>query len=94
MKRCVICYGESQHVHHLISGTSGRQFSEKYGLKVPLCAACHNEIHKNAYAMALSKKLGQAIWEKNYYMDLYYQMHPYEDEARDRFREMHGKNYL
>jgi predicted solute-binding protein len=33
--------------------------------------------------------LGQAIWEKNYYKDLYYNLNRDEDEARDRFRELH-----
>lgn len=87
---CILCgWRFAQHTHHLICGTSGRKFSDKYGLTVPLCAICHNELHKSGVAVMLSKMLGQAIWEKNYYKDLYYNLNRDEDEARDRFRELH-----
>ena len=65
-------------MHHLLFG-SDRQLADKYGLMIPLCASCHNgcewgvigQIHDNPRAEDLSKMLGQAIWEKNYYKDLY-----------------------
>ena len=92
---CICCgWRFAQHTHHLISGTSDRKFSDKYGLTIPLCAICHNELHESGVAMTFSKFLGQAIWEKNYYKDLYYQMNRDEDEARDRFRELHCGSYL
>lgn len=92
---CICCgWRFAQHTHHLICGTSGRKFSDKYGLMIPLCALCHNELHENGVAVTLSKMLGQAIWEKNYYKDLYYQMNRDEDEARDRFRELNTTSYL
>ena len=87
---CILCgWRFARHTHHLICGTSGRKFSDKYGLTVPLCAICHNELHESGVAVMLSKMLGQAIWEKNYYKDLYYNLNRDEDEARDRFRELH-----
>lgn len=102
IRTCVCCGKEATHIHHLIFGTSGRKFSEKYGLTIPLCAACHNmneyetnhQIHDNPRAEDLSKMLGQAIWEKNYYKDLYYQTIRDDDEARNQFRYEFGKSFL
>lgn len=68
---CIICGSRATCDHHLIFGTSGRAFSEKYGLKIRLCDACHNtgeyvtcRIHDNPMAEHLSKMLGQAIFER------------------------------
>lgn len=52
---CMILYGDySRKVtqeHHVIFGTANRKLSEKYGLKVYLCLAHHEEgpeaVHKN-----------------------------------------------
>lgn len=85
---CLICGKPKHHTHHLICGTSGRNFSDKYGLTIPLCAICHKELHESGIAMAFSKLFGQAVWEKNYYKDLWYQLNYGEDEARDRFRDL------
>lgn len=86
---CIICGKPKQHTHHLICGTSGRSFADKFGLVIPLCAKCHEELHKSGIAMDFSKMLGQAIWEKNYYMDLYNNLNETKiDEARDRFRTL------
>lgn len=91
---CVLCGAMGYHDHHLICGTANRNMSEKFGLKVPLCARCHDFIHAHGPAMRLSKMLGQAIFERNYYRDLYYELNQEEDEARARFRELFGKSYL
>lgn len=88
-------------MHHLIMGSANRKLSDKYGLTIPLCAECHNmasstacRIHDNPRAEDLSKMLGQAVWEKNYYKDLYYQTIRDDDEARKQFRYEFGKSYL
>lgn len=67
---CFFCGREASCDHHLIFGTSRRDFSEKYGLKVPICDACHTRgeyvvcrIHDNPMAEKLSKMLGQALFE-------------------------------
>lgn len=93
---CLICgYRFANHTHHLICGTSGRGFSDKYGLTIPICAICHQLLHENGISVRLSKMLGQAIWEKNYYKDLWYQLNEgAEDEARDKFIEYHTISYL
>lgn len=67
---CVFCGRPAECEHHLIFGSAGRSLSERDGLKVPCCNACHNmgavisRIHGNPMAEKLSKMLGQAIWEK------------------------------
>lgn len=98
---CIFCGREASQTHHLIFGTYGRPFSDKYGLIIPVCPSCHisaefvtDRIHDNAKAEALSKMLGQAIWEKNYYKDLWYQLNKGRDEARERFIELNGMSYL
>lgn len=92
---CLICrHNYADNTHHLICGTFGRSFSDEYGLTVPLCAICHKTLHENGISARLSKLLGQAIWEKNYYKDLYYQGEVDEDEAREKFLELHGTSYL
>lgn len=99
---CIFCGKQATQTHHLIFGSFGRQFSDKYGLTIPVCPTCHNsaefvsdQIHDNIKAEALSKMLGQAIFEKNYYMDLYNNLNrDVEDEARNRFVELHGRSYL
>lgn len=82
----------------MIFGSYGRSFAEKYGLKIPICAECHTasdylfyRIHDNVKAEALSKMLGQAIWEKNYYMDM---CKLKNDEARERFIELYGQSFM
>lgn len=98
---CIFCGREASQEHHLIFGTYGRAFSDKYGLIIPVCPSCHvaaefipDRIHDNTKAEALSKMLGQAIWEKNYYKDLWYQLNRGHDEARERFIELNGMSYL
>ena len=68
---CVLCGGYASGEHHLIFGTSGRAFAEKYGLKMAICDRCHtaseylcDRIHDNTMAERLSKMLGQAIFER------------------------------
>lgn len=53
-----------------------------------------NRIHDNMMAEKLSKMLGQALYERNYYKDLWYQLNRYEDEARQSFIEKYGGSYL
>ena len=99
---CVLCgRNYAEHTHHLITGTAGRSFADKYGLTIHICEQCHNgavlpedRIHGNPRAEDLSKMLGQAIWERNYYKDLFYQLNRGHDEARHRFIELHGRSYL
>lgn len=98
---CFFCGKPATETHHLIFGTSARQLSDKDGLFIPICAECHTQsisvkdrIHDNPMAEKLSKMLGQAIFERNYYKDLWYQLNRDTDEARERFIERYGRSYL
>ena len=91
---CVLCGGLATQEHHLICGTSNRKRSEDFGLKIPLCAKCHNFIHQYGAATRLSKMLGQAIFERNYYKDLWYQLNKGKNEAKDSFIDHFSKSYL
>lgn len=69
---CIFCGRKTDNVHHLIFGTSGRTFADKYGLTIPICTSCHtaaefvvDRIHDNPKAERLSKMLGQAIYERD-----------------------------
>lgn len=80
---------------------AGRSFSERFGLTIDIYPSCHNgavlpedRIHGNPRAEDLSKMLGQAIWGRNYYKDLFYQLNRGHDEARDSFIQMNGRSYL
>lgn len=84
---CFFCGRQAEGEHHLIFGTAGRDLSEKDGLKVPTCNACHNtgeilrRVHDNPMAEKLSKMLGQAIFESKI-------------GTREEFRKRYGKSYL
>ena len=93
---CFFCGRRASQEHHLIFGTSGRQFAEKYGLKVPICAACHTQseylcerIHDNTMAEKLSKMLGQAVWECDIVSKGMSQ-----NDARMQFIKECGRSYL
>ena len=97
---CFFCGLPTEGTHHLIFGTANRTLSDKDGLFVPICGKCHTlgpvteRIHDNPMAEKLSKMLGQAIFERNYYKDLWYQLNRDEDEARQSFTERYERNYL
>lgn len=96
MERCAICgnrYAEAEH--HMIFGTSGRKLADEDGLTMKLCNSCHNmaikpseRIHGNIVAEKLSKMLGQAIWERDYYEKGGIGI------ARREFIARYGKSYL
>ena len=80
---CYICGRPAQHVHHVFYGTANRRLSEKYGLKVPLCEACHTGprgVHFNRELDLQLKRMGQATFKRVY---------PHED-----FVEIFGRHYL
>lgn len=83
MSLCCRCGRYPAEEHHVIYGWANRQLSEKFGLKVPLCAECHrgkDGAHYNAeYSLSL-KKWAQRCFEAEY---------PNLD-----FVEIFGRNYL
>ena len=72
-KKCYFCDAvNGLHSHHIFGGRN-RQNSERYGLKVWLCADHHNmtndSVHFNPIYMRLLKILGQLYFEKTYNED-------------------------
>lgn len=66
---CAICaekkiFREAVHLHHLIPGNGRRKKADKYGLVIPLCSSCHEEIHGST-EIILSKYLGQMMFERD-----------------------------
>lgn len=97
MELCAICGSPAECKHHLIFGTSKRKLADEDEIYISLCNRCHNmavkpqdRIHGNSQAEALSKMLGQAMWERNYIADTGYGL----EECRERFIERYGRNYL
>lgn len=86
MKKCFVCgrIGSTEK-HHLFGG-SRRKKSEKYGLVVDLCHACHNEPQTGAH---FNPELMQALHE-------YGQKKAMEENGWtvENFINQFGKNYL
>ena len=92
-KECYICRklvgagmplpGTGLEEHHVFGGTANRRLSERYGLKVWLCHAHHNEppegVHHNKAVMQILHEEGQLAFERS---------HP-----NLNFREIFGANY-
>ena len=64
---CLIC-GKPYNIegHHLICGKGRRQKGTEDKLLLPVCSDCHKRIHGDGVSMALSKMVGQAIYEQNH----------------------------
>lgn len=84
MEHCMVCGKPNPEEHHVIYGTSNRKWSEKYKLKVPLCAEHHRgpvlSPHFNKEFDLELKKFAQEAFEKEY--------------PELSFREIFGKNYV
>lgn len=89
---CFMCgrYGPTEK-HHIMQGVANRKLSEEDGLWVYLCPYCHNRppngVHFNKKNMEWLHKLGQKAYELNL-------CELTEEEAREKFMQRYGKNYL
>ena len=67
-KGCVLCGRPADCVHHWIFGANHAR-ADKDGIYSPICDQCHlmgqSHIHDNPMAEALSKALGQLLYERN-----------------------------
>jgi len=82
--KCYICGRTTLlHEHHCIKGTANRKISEKYGLKVPLCAYCHTGSegvhHNRELDLIYIKRYAQMEFEKHF--------------SYEEFMKIFGKNY-
>ena len=85
-KQCLVCGTTyNLHSHHVFYGTSNRKQSEKYGLKVWLCAYHHNMsnegVHFNKHLDSHLKQMAQRHFEARY-------------GNREEFIKTFGKSYL
>ena len=81
---CFFCRRENVplEIHHCINGNPGRKLSDKYGLTVYLCTACHRVVHAHIEMRLTLKQMAQAELMKK------------EGWSVDDFRRIFGKNYL
>lgn len=64
-KYCFRCgTRQNLHSHHIFNGAS-RKKSEEDGLKIWLCASCHELTHKKIEVMNFYKKLGERYYIAN-----------------------------
>ena len=65
LNHCIICGKKRENLHEVFFGRN-RQLSIKYGLVIPLCIECHQEMHKNKKLQDIWHKKGQLLFEKTY----------------------------
>lgn len=85
-KLCYVCSTtQNIHEHHIFFGNPKRKLSERYGMKVWLCAYHHNMsnegVHFNKDLDTHLKQLGQMRFEEVH-------------GDRDEFVAVFGRNYL
>ena len=85
-RRCFICGScRNLELHHVFGGAN-RKRSDKDGLTVYLCHACHNEppngVHFNRRNSDRLKALAQERWQEIY------------NKTKADFIKAYGKNYL
>ena len=80
---CYLChaFGATEE-HHVFNNNPNRKLSDKYGLTVYLCPACHREAHANYKVRVELKRYAQATAMERYEWTI------------DDFRRIFGKNYL
>ena len=92
--RCYRCARQGPTERHHIFGAANRKWSEKYGLTVQLCHFCHNEppkgVHHNRDTDEWLKRVGQTAFEVTEVNETDCTW----EEARQRFMQIFGKNYM
>ena len=65
MNHCIICGKKKDNLHEVFFGRN-RQLSIRYGLVIPLCIECHQEMHRNIELQEVWQEKGQVVFEKTY----------------------------
>lgn len=93
---CPICHVDYASVkHHLIFGSSKRRLADEDNLCLWICDDCHTmgsltaRIHDNIAAEALSKMLGQSMYECDRVAE-----GCTKEQARQEFIKRYGLSYL
>lgn len=82
--KCFLCRNAFGTDWHHIFGGPNRKLSEKDGLKIRVCRACHEEIHEGRS----SKRLMDSLHELG---QVQYEAHGH---TREEFMARYGRNYL
>lgn len=56
---CFMCGIQGQLAHHHLIGGPYRSKSDKYGLVIPLCPICHQDVHTDKAKMHLLRKYAE-----------------------------------
>lgn len=83
---CIFCRKPKQDTHHCVFGTANRKLSDADELTIPVCREHHELLHKND---KISKVIGQLAYERDRCAEGYTML-----DARRKFIERYGKNYL
>ena len=78
-EHCYKCGRLATDWHHIFNA-SNKKHSEEYGLMLPLCRDCHNEIHMKLMRQTKAWAQGCLMRKTNI--------------TEDEFRNIFGKNYL
>lgn len=79
LDKCYICKSKKQDLHEIFGGRN-RQVSMKYGLVIPVCRKCHQNIEKDKTLNEKIHKVGQKMFKKHY--------------KNENFIQIFEKNYL
>lgn len=66
LSKCYICKKKKKQDLHEIFGGRNRQVSMKFGLVIPVCRKCHDEIERNKELNDDLHKEGQKAFKKHY----------------------------
>ena len=62
MDRCYVCGRVTRcDTHHMIGGIGRRKISDRYGLVIPVCRSCHEDIHAHPERYGWIKQEAQRI---------------------------------
>ena len=90
---CYKCGRACQTEKHHIFGGANRNLSEKYGLTVHLCHACHNEPPNGAHFSKETAEWLHQVGQRAFEVNRFKEGATWE-EARAEFLQIFGKNYL
>lgn len=79
LEHCYLCGAKKKELHELIEGKN-RQVSMKYGLVIPICRKCHENVTNDKTLQDYLHKVAQKEFKKHY--------------KTKNFVQIFGENYL
>lgn len=79
LEYCYFCGNKKEDLHELIEGKN-RQISMKYGLVIPICRKCHENVTNDKTLQDYLHKVAQKVFKKHY--------------KTENFVQIFGKNYI